>query len=886
MLTKIPKFRRCVIQSFPFIEEDFDALTDYELLCKVVEYLNKVIDSQNDVADEVNDLSTSFQQLHDYVEHYFDNLDVQEEINNKIDEMVENGSFQVIFNNYVGPQLETLNHKIDLTEASLEDQINNKVDQEANSRLSADGSLQAQISGLASGSPLVASSTTGMTDTSKVYVNTTDGKWYYYDGDSWEIGGTYQTSGIGNGSVPYEGLTEIAKARDYKILQATDLIWQDKVNYYQGTFQTNSTDITTCNRFRVSEGTVIQIASIFKCRLTFWDTSGAYVSNTGTYAEHASTTVAQDGWCAIGLQANPATETFVDHTNITNANVVIKGLRDNRFEFISLPLVFNYNASTHTIAESNKIYVGSGSVVKLYGASVLNYNNNTQDNACSIYVKCFDRSGNVIVAQSADYSMTSNYTVGQDCYIQIITKQKNAWEFTDEILADLPNMFEIDYVLPTNPPLINKNFTGCYVGSNGTLEYMEGGYGGTAGHVAITWDTNILVNKGSSTAIIDVTVAQVQALFPDNALSYGGKQWIDIPQNQMMYVDLNDDTLKIGAWKTANMSSNVYPLFINAYQNVCGGALYELYLKKAVPTSQIFNSSPYSPSLDWKTPAKAFSKLLNSTGTNIETFTFFTDQHLMLDETGDYLATLPERIGSIQKVYNSVPMNFIVSGGDWLNDDDTVDQACFKLGYVDGFMKSMFDNSYLMVGNHDTNYQGAAQLSDNAITNLWFRKQGKAYYSFDGVNSKNYVLDSGLDIDSSTMDSYRWEQIDWLAEKLAQDDPTHATVFSHIVWYNAQHAISAFADNFTKLIAAYNDHDTITLNSETYDFTGKTGHVDYVLSGHLHEDYYDTINDVLCIATDWFGGNERSFDLVLNDYDAGKVKMIRVGTGSDRTFNI
>lgn len=61
--------------------------------------------------------------------------------------------------------------------------------------------INAQVRGLASGSPLVASSTSEMTDTTKIYVNTTDGKWYYYDGDSWEIGGTYQTSGIDNGAI-------------------------------------------------------------------------------------------------------------------------------------------------------------------------------------------------------------------------------------------------------------------------------------------------------------------------------------------------------------------------------------------------------------------------------------------------------------------------------------------------------------------------------------------------------------------------------------------------------------------------------------------------------------------------------------------------------------
>ena len=46
------------------------------------------------------------------------------------------------------------------------------------------------------GSPLTASSTAGMTDTSKVYVNTTDGKWYYYDGSAWVAGGTYNSQGI------------------------------------------------------------------------------------------------------------------------------------------------------------------------------------------------------------------------------------------------------------------------------------------------------------------------------------------------------------------------------------------------------------------------------------------------------------------------------------------------------------------------------------------------------------------------------------------------------------------------------------------------------------------------------------------------------------------
>lgn len=52
--------------------------------------------------------------------------------------------------------------------------------------------LQTQINSLASGSPLVASSVSEMTDTNRVYVNTSDGHWYTYNGTVWVDGGVYQ----------------------------------------------------------------------------------------------------------------------------------------------------------------------------------------------------------------------------------------------------------------------------------------------------------------------------------------------------------------------------------------------------------------------------------------------------------------------------------------------------------------------------------------------------------------------------------------------------------------------------------------------------------------------------------------------------------------------
>lgn len=43
-------------------------------------------------------------------------------------------------------------------------------------------------------SPLVASSMSDMTDTSRIYVLTTDGHWYYYNGTTWADGGIYQAA--------------------------------------------------------------------------------------------------------------------------------------------------------------------------------------------------------------------------------------------------------------------------------------------------------------------------------------------------------------------------------------------------------------------------------------------------------------------------------------------------------------------------------------------------------------------------------------------------------------------------------------------------------------------------------------------------------------------
>ena len=91
---RLPPFKWFILENFPFIEADFDALTEWQLLCKLGNELSKVVNA-------TNTLGTQVETLTDYVSNYFDNLDVQEEINNKLDEMAESGELTDIIAQYL-----------------------------------------------------------------------------------------------------------------------------------------------------------------------------------------------------------------------------------------------------------------------------------------------------------------------------------------------------------------------------------------------------------------------------------------------------------------------------------------------------------------------------------------------------------------------------------------------------------------------------------------------------------------------------------------------------------------------------------------------------------------------------------------------------------------
>ena len=78
------------------------SLTYEEQLLWLCNYLEKtVIPAVNTNAEAVQELQDLYVVLKNYVENYFDNLDVQNEINNKLDEMVKDGTLDTILRKFI-----------------------------------------------------------------------------------------------------------------------------------------------------------------------------------------------------------------------------------------------------------------------------------------------------------------------------------------------------------------------------------------------------------------------------------------------------------------------------------------------------------------------------------------------------------------------------------------------------------------------------------------------------------------------------------------------------------------------------------------------------------------------------------------------------------------
>lgn len=124
-------FRMFCFNNFPFLEKDFDALTDYEMISKIFEYFNKKIKEVDEkyagFGEEVESLRIQFEELKNNIDSTLAEFqtNLTNEINNSVDIKLENqyarvvqllSDYQIIFNNAIANLREDLEQQIESIE--------------------------------------------------------------------------------------------------------------------------------------------------------------------------------------------------------------------------------------------------------------------------------------------------------------------------------------------------------------------------------------------------------------------------------------------------------------------------------------------------------------------------------------------------------------------------------------------------------------------------------------------------------------------------------------------------------------------------------------------------------------------------------------------------
>lgn len=378
----------------------------------------------------------------------------------------------------------------------------------------------------------------------------------------------------------------------------------------------------------------------------------------------------------------------------------------------------------------------------------------------------------------------------------------------------------------------------------------------------------------------------------------------------------NFDTKKIIIRINYGVFNNEIPLLKTTFNNIAGGELINYYLKTLTEDGDnrilnTINTVDWYTATDYNIDSKIsdYNSLTLSHNGCTESYLYFTDPHCIT--THNVNNSTHKLISTIEYAYNRTATNYVVCGGDWLNNNDTQVEAMNILSNINGLMRSKFRDKYIpIIGNHDTNYQGkeisssaanTGRLPQQTLQRLWFGEYGdKTYYSKLGQNTRFYIFDTEIDWTGNNDSDFKKEQVNWFASKLLEYDDRHSVVLMHIIsnqWndngtgdityeINNNGVIPlVMQKNICNVITAYNNKSTITINNIEYDYSKTTGKVAFIHVGHMHFDWAGTYNGIPIIITTNTSFAPR-FDLCLIDYDNAIYYLTRIGSGEDREISI
>lgn len=120
----VSPFYNFAIQNFPFIEMDFDALTDYQLMQKIFKYLDdeiKKVDAKYEgYSDKIDKLEQDFESFTAEINQTINQFktEIISDVNDQMDLQYNRvltllNEYQVVFKAYTDAQIQTVNERID-----------------------------------------------------------------------------------------------------------------------------------------------------------------------------------------------------------------------------------------------------------------------------------------------------------------------------------------------------------------------------------------------------------------------------------------------------------------------------------------------------------------------------------------------------------------------------------------------------------------------------------------------------------------------------------------------------------------------------------------------------------------------------------------------------
>lgn len=291
-------------------------------------------------------------------------------------------------------------------------------------------------------------------------------------------------------------------------------------------------------------------------------------------------------------------------------------------------------------------------------------------------------------------------------------------------------------------------------------------------------------------------------------------------------------------------------------------------------------------------------------GVSGDEFVFITDYHM--ERNANNSPSL------IDKIIHQTGAKKIVFGGDAYDASSTPDLALNKIA---DFYSMFYDNAGKIlscVGNHEYN-NPASNKPEQQIPN------GQVYASIvnrnDLIHHSRYTCNyTILNRSNETMyifigceysSNITNESIKYILETIKNNYGYNIIVFSHVGLDNGgdNGNVANIIDGFKRItdgIDKFNQKNSYVFDGITYDYSGCTGEVICVFSGHNHVDgciQTDGGLNVISTTCDAYGApeggvvrtkgtiTEQAFDVVNIDYENKKIYMTRIGAGEDRVFS-